>query len=420
MKCMLNYIKCCYVVVTIASITITCGITYFYTEPGFLQRMNAEYTTSELLKNTNATYVNNLITKQHLNTSYFPKRHFLSKSTDSSIPYLVEMIHNFYLNNINVKSKKECQRHKFIVYSCDFSRSCGGLGDRQRGIVSLFLLALLTSRAFVISFEKPCALENVLKPHLYDWSVCKSFVNTIGNNDSKIFDFVNRAELFNATQDFDKWGWKVVFIKINFHLFDQLRKREDVRDRIDWLLHMSKWKVVNTVLQILFKPAQTSFDYLKQFDKHKVQGKTLVCSHIRTGKNPSIPEDNVFRTKPDETIIFNFLKKYIASSQYVLYLATDSDSVRQKFIKMFENSIKMNITLVHIDRLGKYKMFQKQACEGLKFAVVEQYILSACDILILTKSGFGKTAAYMRGKSDQLFLFHPIKRRVVLSDLRHI
>ncbi|XP_045156884.2 uncharacterized protein LOC123523229 [Mercenaria mercenaria] len=420
MKCKLNYIKCCYVVVTMASFTTTCGIMYFYSESGFLQMWNKENTTSELSKNTNATYVNNYVTKQYSNSSYLLKRHFLSKSTASSIPDLVDMIHNFKLNNITVKSEKECQRHKFIVYSCDYSRSCGGLGDRQRGIVSLFLLALLTSRAFVISSEKPCALENVLKPHLYDWSVCKSFVNTIETKDSKMFDFVDRAKLFNANQNFDKWRWKVVFIKINFHLFYQLRKRKDVRDHIDWLVHMSKWKAVNTVLQILFKPTQTSLDYLQQFDKHEVKGKTLVCSHIRTGKNPSIPEDSLFRTKPDETIIFDFLKKYIVSSKYVLYLATDSDSIRQAFFKMFENSIKMNITIVHIDRLGKYEMFQKQACEGLKFAVIEQYILSVCDILILTKSGFGTTAAYIRGKSDQLYMFHPIKRRVVLSDLRNI
>ena len=47
---------------------------------------------------------------------------------------------------------------------------CGGLGDRLNGIMSSFVVALLTGRLFVIDWQTPCPLEEHLVPHAVDWA----------------------------------------------------------------------------------------------------------------------------------------------------------------------------------------------------------------------------------------------------------
>ena len=47
---------------------------------------------------------------------------------------------------------------------------CGGLGDRLNGIMSSFVVALLTGRLFVIDWKTPCPLEEHLVPHAVDWA----------------------------------------------------------------------------------------------------------------------------------------------------------------------------------------------------------------------------------------------------------
>lgn len=63
-----------------------------------------------------------------------------------------------------------------LVYVCNPFSLCGGHGDRTNGILSAFLLALLTSRAFFVDLDSPLPLGLVLQPRrragggfLLDW-----------------------------------------------------------------------------------------------------------------------------------------------------------------------------------------------------------------------------------------------------------
>jgi len=51
-----------------------------------------------------------------------------------------------------------------LVYVCNPFSLCGGHGDRTNGIISAFVLALLTSRCFFIDFDSPLPLNMLLQP----------------------------------------------------------------------------------------------------------------------------------------------------------------------------------------------------------------------------------------------------------------
>ena len=56
---------------------------------------------------------------------------------------------------------------KTLTYFC--SINCGGWGDRLRGITSVYILAVLLQRRFIINMLYPCDLSNFLQPNLIDW-----------------------------------------------------------------------------------------------------------------------------------------------------------------------------------------------------------------------------------------------------------
>ncbi|XP_045178046.2 uncharacterized protein LOC123538143 [Mercenaria mercenaria] len=368
---------------------------------------------------------------------------FIRKKQDSVIQQFEHRVWNEHLTNLSVYkggrlltednlesikaiSIEHCRSQRFLVFKCDSSSLCGGLADRQKGIVSSFLLALLTNRTFVVDMTTPCELNNFLLSNIYNWSMCTDFLKTVPktnfielkyvNGNTK--KFLNQVESFNFDRN---WTKQVVVLRLNAYAIDGIRQHKQARTRLKWLMNITNEEAIHLVLHTLFKPNQRLLKDAVQFYDNKILGRHLVCSHIRIGKNPSIPEDG---TRPrgysNETVIFDFLEKYDDVRKYVIYIASDSEDIKRHAETRFKSYIKIHRTIVHVDRLGKLKRFTKEACEGLYTALLEQSILTLCDTLLLTRSGFGTMAAYLRGTSDNLFLFHPKTQRILESNLTNI
>lgn len=58
---------------------------------------------------------------------------------------------------------------KFLVWACQPALPCGGHGDRLKGIVAAFVLAVLTGRLFLLDSPDPWDLRLFLEPALLDW-----------------------------------------------------------------------------------------------------------------------------------------------------------------------------------------------------------------------------------------------------------
>jgi hypothetical protein len=61
--------------------------------------------------------------------------------------------------------------HKVIIFDCLEQGKCYGLGDRLRGISTLFYLSVLTGSSFFINAPIPYPLENFMVPRLHDWRI---------------------------------------------------------------------------------------------------------------------------------------------------------------------------------------------------------------------------------------------------------
>ena len=92
-----------------------------------------------------------------------------------------------------------------LVYVCLPFSQCGGHGDRINGILTLFLLAVVSKRRFLILSSNPVDLEAVFATHRIDWrmnieDVSVSFTRSyIDRRDAFQFDIRNLIE----SQDHD-------------------------------------------------------------------------------------------------------------------------------------------------------------------------------------------------------------------------
>ena len=60
-------------------------------------------------------------------------------------------------------------RKRYIIYLCTGNLTCCGWGDRQHGILSAYLISLVTNRTFGVDMTKPCPIGILFHPRIVDW-----------------------------------------------------------------------------------------------------------------------------------------------------------------------------------------------------------------------------------------------------------
>ncbi|GFR81576.1 hypothetical protein ElyMa_000607100 [Elysia marginata] len=87
--------------------------------------------------------------------------------------FLQDGLVDFHAQIHKWKSYIPARPDQALVYTC-IKGGCGGMADRQEGIVAGFLLAALTGRTFYILYEDKCPLSDFYVPNEIDWRVPSS------------------------------------------------------------------------------------------------------------------------------------------------------------------------------------------------------------------------------------------------------
>ena len=291
-----------------------------------------------------------------------------------------------------------CNETQFVVIVCS-EESCGGWANRQRGIISTYILSVLMNRKFAILHEKPCDISKFLLPNEYDWRSCIGYIRKIKRttaNTPKIEGFLNRSINF---EDYKKEH--VIFIRTHHNWILQLADHPNALRMFPWIINKTIPEVSKYVLAKLFRTSDILENAIRNYTSMVSNRTQLICSHIRMGKNPTMPNDSD-RKVPNVSVIFDWLKKYDNRTKYSLFIATDSEDIKNFARSKFTNILVTNLPIVHVDRVRNDQ--SEIACHGLFSALLEQNLLSRCDVLLLTRSNFGPMAAYMSKRSQQIYI----------------
>ncbi|CAL1530699.1 unnamed protein product [Lymnaea stagnalis] len=157
----------------------------------------------------------------------------------------------------------------------------------------------------------------------------------------------------------------------------------------------------------LSKQHNVSVESVRVSKGYDVQDMNLVCAHIRLGHSSSMPFETNVRNRPgEEKVVWEFLKPYVANGHHV-YLASDSEQVRQKAKALF--GYRLHISSIPIVHIASVQKGQDKRL-GFRLALMEQLLLAtSCSVLVVSYSGFSMKAAQirhiLRPEADSLFIY---------------
>jgi len=273
---------------------------------------------------------------------------------------------------------------KSIVWRC--TGLCGGLGDRQRGILTSFALALVTNRAFFIDSQEPVPIQqyfHVACPRVH-WNFDESLVEGRTYMEENFLNaFPNIGDF--ATANLSYYDPYDVVIQLNnfWQPFNVLRNPSVEASH----LHSYDAHVLaGCVLNYLLVPR---YELQRQVASMFRANSRIVAAQIRTGdsqvKNTTVLGDLLqhFRVCIDRI-------RNRSSNTSILFLTSDSDEVHRNLSAAYPNVLTFPGQITHIDgAFGK----PHSPAKAFEKVVLDHVTLSRADYLVISRSGFGEMAA---------------------------
>lgn len=301
--------------------------------------------------------------------------------------------------------------------------NCAGYGNRLGGIASLLFLSILTQRSLLIEWDRELPLDTYLVPKGIEWNYSTENIKDL---DTRIH-FLGKKNHFKKWREdvLNQWDMKTNFLSwllqtdiqayfnrpvekvvSNWYFADFLLENpfleQNVRD-LGIRRQRSEHSLIGCAFDFLFQKSRelkTRLDAARR-SLGLANHAPKLGLHIRMGdvslhrgllKNNHI---DYKRFMSCARVFGEALARRKADSvreSVKWFLATDDNAVKQYALKNYPlNAATLNITPQHLNSLTKTTNSEK--IEGMFGVVMDHFLLSECDFLILSKSTFGKTAA---------------------------
>lgn len=215
----------------------------------------------------------------------------------------------FYINFEKIQEIE--QNKKYIEYECSDADTCGGWGDRLKGLLSTYGYAQILNRKFLIKMTKNCDLLNLLKPNEVDWDyrqIDKDRANMSRENfhihwNYNVMESFKTIDILNQTTKAD-----LLNVKTGIMYADSFSQNKFLQDRLKELGYESnKFTIfyqIRNWYKKLFKlndDLQEKYEmYMKKLRPRKES--KIICTQIRQG-DPGHPGES----EPDVAKNFGIL-----------------------------------------------------------------------------------------------------------------
>ena len=320
---------------------------------------------------------------------------------------------------------------KFLVYSCAGRKyGCGGYGNRLNAIASLFLLAVLTDRAFIIDWRSTISMDTFWEPKHIDWNF--PVLSMTGLKSRRHFwgkghplnvgsDVVRPASDMNGIVEWIKkediptyFNTPVEVVTNVWYLVDMILENPSTSDKAVQLgLRSSagaKYSFLGCASDFLFKMSPILEKELEaaRTSLGLPRSMPFVGLHVRMG-------DEKFGFKGRMTNDFKrffecakqgerFLERADSGRYHEIkwFLATDDTDVKSYARREYvDKVVTLNLTIQHIDKLGKRDL----SSQGMLGVLLDHFFLSESSISVLSPSTFGLTARALRFQARATFTY---------------
>ncbi|GAB1603085.1 uncharacterized protein LOC115215651 isoform X2 [Argonauta hians] len=334
-----------------------------------------------------------------------PKKNPDVKDPPKKDPDVNDSPKNNGMQNISNELEKKSKKTRYIIYYCVRERGCSGWGDRQNGIVSIYVLSLAMDRRFGFVMLNPCNISKFLRPNKVDWELD---LESLSGLQSRYLYVVNNRSfgpsLIRANLE-KLYPEDVLYVTLNYNIVYFLKKNPLYQSRLRRFRRMSPSDIFIKVIDLLFRPSeqlQTKAEeiFIKNSPKPDIQ---FVCSQIRIGKNPTIPNDHPRNNMSTLPVVWKFLSKYNNTNKYKIFITTDSEQVLDIAKEKFDSQLTyVPGKIVHVDKVYRMKSY---ICDSVEKMLIDQLVLTKCDILLVSRSNFGENAARLSKTAKEKYIF---------------
>ncbi|ESP00200.1 hypothetical protein LOTGIDRAFT_173359 [Lottia gigantea] len=301
-----------------------------------------------------------------------------------------------------ILSKQEKKKEKYLVYLCDEKKACGGWGDRQRGIVSLFILSLVWKRTLKILISSPCDIKPYYKPTKeYNWIFTEEELKGLKGKRNTTLEFMHRCKPLYDTYNLNSSDIaEVLYIKTNCVSFLPIAQKY-AKFLPAYLKNKGRASVFRESWNRIMIPTDKVLSEVMKIESSgvinsdaKKSGKELVCVHLRTYLTENLTYDCGGFPPVAVTKLWNFIDGHFHNKSRI-FVATDHLGIRKSAISKYGTRyIGSYASNVHPDSMRSNLTL---ACRSQESAYVDQLMLSKCDVLIYyRKSGFSIHASYLK------------------------
>ena len=275
---------------------------------------------------------------------------------------------------------------KSVVWRCE--EHCGGLGDRWRGLLTSFMLALVTHRTFFIDNEKPVPLRNyfaVANPALH-WVFDDIMVKNKTVLHEHIIDSPSIGDYAGANlSQYDQFD---VIIQRNtfyqpFHILKNHMAIESIVNKYE------DHTLAGCILNYLLVPAKSLQQQVQNTRNNILETEgEIIGVHIRTGDG---------QTK-DTKVVSGLVEAFDRCVQAItkdsqlpfrVFLTTDFDNVTSMMQATHLNLLTFDGPQFHIDgEFGSPTNLDK----AVQKVVLDHLMISYSNRVIISRSGFAELA----------------------------
>lgn len=274
-----------------------------------------------------------------------------------------------------------------------------GYADRMKGVVTAFLMAVLTKRNLYVRWPYLPQLDTVIEPRLTPWDEAPPETTF-----SRWWLKHEFAKDFPGSGDLAAWIDETVFENHDVALLEC--NQNFIPHFTAWLNAIDPGRELRSgpLFQALFhalfrlKPEsaiQDSVDALRQ----PLRDRFVIGVHIRAGSNGQW-KDPEFETEETLTRYETAVQSFVEANGHAnpaIYLSTDSAKVKDKIRagEMFREFevFQQDIVPFHVRYVGRAN------ANVLRETIIDHYALSCCDHIFRGKGEFALTAAMIGGVS---------------------
>lgn len=322
--------------------------------------------------------------------------------------------------------------YQAVVYLCDgpYAR-CGGLGDRMRGAISAFFLALVTKRAFFIQSPYPVDLNRFVRPlrkEFCSWSLPSNWRAETADRPSLRVKKVSFSTWLERTKEYQEFSNKlkklpfnkmladndVLFIRTNVYFAWHMAVYHKSKRDLALLGHLEQIDHADNIpyclLNYLFHPSEAVLAEVRATHPFSSipliqRNDTYVAVHIRTGArrfgDPSrVPANTLSQFLACARARQEVLKRSYPQLQSIKYFVASDlpELITQAQARLGASStITLSGEVIHLDAsfsqswgTAAFKGVQQRTAErGMMRIMVEHFLMAGAPELVLSPSGFG-------------------------------